>query len=640
MTTGYAETYQRSLAQPEEFWAEAAGAIDWERRWDAVLDRSRPPFTRWFPGARLNTCWNALDRHVAAGHGDRLALIWDSPVSGQIERFTYQELRDRVARFAGVLARLGVKAGERVLIYMPMVPEAAIAMLACARIGAIHSVVFGGFAAHELATRIDDARPRVILAASCGIETDRIIPYKPLLDAAIAEARAKPQASIVLQRPMCRAELVPGRDHDWHELEAAARPADCVPVGAADPLYILYTSGTTGVPKGVVRDNGGHAVALHWSLRNVYGVKPDEVFWTASDVGWVVGHSYIVYAPLLLGCTTVMYEGKPVGTPDAGAFWRVIAQHGVRVFFTAPTAFRAIKREDPEGRLIRGHDLSRFRALFLAGERSDPPTLAWAEEHLSVPVIDHWWQTETGWPIGGNCLGIERLPVKHGSCTRAVPGWDVRVLDASAIGEAREMQPGAIGALAVKLPMPPGALTSLWQADDRFVGSYMSAFPGFYQTADAGFIDRDGYIWVMSRTDDIINVAGHRLSTGGMEEVLAAHPDVAECAVMGVADPLKGQVPLGLLVLKAGVARPPEAIESEVVQLVRERIGPVASFKTALVVARLPKTRSGKILRGTVRSIADGEDYRMPATIDDPLILDEIKEALARAGYGGHPAAV
>jgi propionyl-CoA synthetase len=631
---GYREIYRHSLERPEEFWAEAAQAIDWERRWDRVLDDSRPPFYRWFPGARLNTCWNALDRHVIAGHGDRLALIWDSPVAGEIARFTYRELRDRVAGFAGVLAGLGVKTGDRVLIYMPMVPEAVVAMLASARIGAIHSVVFGGFAAHELATRIDDARPRAVVSASCGIETDRIIPYKPLLDAAIAEARAKPEAAIVLQRPMCRAELVPGRDHDWCELEATTRPADCVPVAAADPLYILYTSGTTGVPKGVVRDNGGHAVALHWSLRHVYGLEPGEVFWTASDVGWVVGHSYIVYAPLLLGCTTIMYEGKPVGTPDAGAFWRIVEQHGVRVFFTAPTAFRAIRREDPEGRLIRTRDLSRFRALFLAGERCDPPTLAWAEEHLRVPVVDHWWQTETGWPIGGNCLGIERLPVKHGSCTRAVPGWDVRVLDAERVGEAKELKPGEIGALAVKLPLPPGALTTLWQADDRFVGSYLSAFPGYYQTADAGFIDGDGYIWVMSRTDDIINVAGHRLSTGAMEEVLAAHPDVAECAVMGVADTLKGQVPLGLLVLKAGVARPSEAIEREAVALVRERIGPVASFKAALVVARLPKTRSGKILRGTIRKIADGEEYGVPATIDDPTILDEIKAALTRAGYG------
>ncbi|MGE0258093.1 MAG: propionyl-CoA synthetase [Alphaproteobacteria bacterium] len=630
---GYAETYRRSLDRPDEFWAEAAEAIAWERRWDRVLDDSNPPFYRWFAGARLNTCWNALDRHVAAGHGERIALIWDSPVTGSIDRFTYREMRDRTARVAGMLSGLGVKTGDRVLIYMPMVPEAAIAMLACARIGAVHSVVFGGFAAHELATRIDDARPRVVLAASCGVEVNRVVPYKPLLDAAIAEARAKPEACVILQRPICDADLAPGRDHDWRELEAAARPADCVPVAATDPLYILYTSGTTGVPKGVVRDNGGHAVALAWSMRNIYGVRPDEVFWTASDVGWVVGHSYIVYGPLIHGCTSVMYEGKPVGTPDAGAFWRVIEQHGVRVFFTAPTAFRAIKREDPQGELIRAHDLSQFRALFLAGERADPPTVAWAEEVLRVPVIDHWWQTETGWPIGANCLGIEKLPVKHGSCTRAVPGWDVRVLDAEAIGEARELKRGEIGALAVKLPLPPGALPTLWQQDERFEQSYLSAYPGYYQTADAGFIDEDLYLHVMTRTDDIINVAGHRLSTGGIEEVVAAHPDVAECAVMGVADPLKGQVPLGLVVLKAGAARPEETVADEVVALVRERIGPVASFKTALVVDRLPKTRSGKILRGTMRRIADGEEYRMPATIDDPAILGEIEAALTRAGY-------
>jgi propionyl-CoA synthetase len=633
MPTGYAETYRRSLERPEEFWAEAAEAIDWERRWDRVLDDSRPPFYRWFAGGRLNTCWNTLDRHVAAGRGERTALIWDSPVTGQIARFTYRELRDAVARLAGALTALGVVKGDRVLIYMPMVPEAAMAMLACARIGAIHSVVFGGFAAHELATRIDDATPRVILSASCGIEVNRIVAYKPLLDAAIAEARVKPEHCVILQRPMCHADLIAGRDHDWHELMDAARPADCVPVLATDPLYILYTSGTTGVPKGVVRDNGGHAVALHWSLRNIYGVNPDEVFWTASDVGWVVGHSYIVYAPLLLGCTTVMYEGKPVGTPDAGAFWRVIEQHRVRVFFTAPTAFRAIKREDPEGRLIRGRDLTEFRALFLAGERADPPTVAWAEEQLRIPVIDHWWQTETGWPIAANCLGIERLPVKHGSATRAVPGWDVRVLDAEAEGTARELAPGKIGALVIKLPLPPGALPTLWLADDKFVAAYLSAFPGFYQTADAGLIDRDGYIHVMTRTDDIINVAAHRLSTGEIEEVLAAHPDVAECAVIGVADALKGQVPLGLLVLKAGVARPPSEVENEAVQLVRDRIGPVASFKTALVVAGLPKTRSGKILRGTMRKIAEGEDYPLPATIDDPAALGEINRALAAAGY-------
>jgi propionyl-CoA synthetase len=631
--TGYAETYRRSLERPEEFWAQAAEAIDWERRWDRVLDASRPPFFRWFAGGRLNTCWNAVDRHVAAGRGERVALIWDSPVTGQIRRFTYRELRDEIARLAGVLAGLGVVKGDRVLIYMPMVPEAAFAMLACARIGAVHSVVFGGFAAHELATRIDDAKPRVILSASCGIEVNRIVPYKPLLDAAIAEARAKPEHCVILQRPMCRAELVPARDHDWHELAAVARPAECVPVLATDPLYILYTSGTTGIPKGVVRDNGGHAVALHWSLRNIYCVQPDDVFWTASDVGWVVGHSYIVYAPLLLGCTTVMYEGKPVGTPDAGAFWRVIEEHRVRVFFTAPTAFRAIKREDPDGKLIRSRNLVHFRALFLAGERADPPTVAWAEQHLGIPVIDHWWQTETGWPIAANCLGIERLPVKHGSATRAVPGWDIRVLDAEA-ATVRELAAGDIGALAIKLPLPPGALTTLWQADDNFVGSYMQAFPGFYQTADAGFIDEDGYIHVMTRTDDIINVAAHRLSTGEIEEVLAAHPDVAECAVIGVADALKGQVPLGLLVLKASVERPTDQVEREAVELVRDRIGPVASFKTALVVAGLPKTRSGKILRSTMRRIADGEDYPVPATIDDPAILDEITEALVKAGYG------
>ena len=631
---GYAETHRRSIERPEEFWAEAAAAIDWERRWDRVLDRSRPPFYRWFAGARLNTCWNALDRHVAAGCGERTALIWDSPVTGQVATFTYREMRDRVARLPGVLVGLGVGKGDRVLIYMPMVPEAAMAMLACARIGAIHSVVFGGFAAHELATRIDAARPRVVVSASCGIEPSRIVPYKPLLDAAIAEAKSKPEHCVVLQRPMCHADLVAGRDHDWEELAAVARPADCVPVLATDPLYILYTSGTTGVPKGVVRDSGGHAVALYWSMRNIYGLQPDEVFWTASDVGWVVGHSYIVYAPLLYGCTTVMYEGKPVGTPDAGAFWRVIAQHEVRVFFTAPTAFRAIKREDPDGALIRRHKLGKFRALFLAGERADPPTVAWAEQQLGVAVIDHWWQTETGWPIAANCLGIEQLPVKHGSATRPVPGWDVRVLDAESEGEARELSAGEIGALAVKLPLPPGALPSLWEADDHFMQTYLQTFPGFYQTADAGFIDEDGYISVMTRTDDIINVAGHRLSTGGIEEVLAAHPDVAECAVIGVADVLKGQVPLGLLVLKAGAARAAAEIEREAVALVRERIGPVASFYTALVVAGLPKTRSGKILRGTMRKIADGEAYPMPATIDDPAVLKEIEEALRESGYG------
>jgi propionyl-CoA synthetase len=509
------------------------------------------------------------------------------------------------------------------------VPEAVMAMLACARIGAIHSVVFGGFAAPELATRIDDAKPKAILSASCGVEAQRVIPYKPLLDQAIELAKAKPGACMILERPMAKAPLTAGRDHDWHDLVARAKPADCVAVDATDPLYILYTSGTTGIPKGVVRDNGGHAVALAWSLRYVYGLEPGEVFWTASDIGWVVGHSYIVYAPLILGCTTVLYEGKPVGTPDAGAFWRVIAEHGVSVMFTAPTAFRAIKREDPDGALIRQYDLAQFRTLFLAGERADPPTVQWAEQQLKVPVIDHWWQTETGWPITANCRGLEKLPVKHGSSTKPVPGWDLRVLGP----DGQEVKRGEIGALSLKLPLPPGALPTLWNADERFIQSYLKEYPGYYQTADAGYVDEDGYVFVMTRTDDIINVAGHRLSTGGIEEVLAAHPDVAECAVIGVADQLKGQVPLGFLVLKAGARRAPEQVAAEAVKLVRERIGPVASFKTAIVVPRLPKTRSGKILRGTMRRIADGEDYKMPATIDDPAILAEIAETLKSAGY-------
>jgi propionyl-CoA synthetase len=629
MTSRYAEAYRRSLADPEGFWAEAAEAIDWEKRWDQVLDQSNPPFYLWFKGGRLNTCHNALDRHVAQGRGEQLALIYDSPVSGQIQRFTYRELRDRVAQLAGALRGLGVEKGDRVLIYMPMVPEAAMAMLACARLGAIHSVVFGGFAAPELATRIDDAKPKVILSASCGIEVQRVIPYKPLLDQAIELAQFKPRACVILQRPMAEAPLTAGRDHDWQEWVAKARPADCVSVDATDPLYILYTSGTTGIPKGIVRHHGGHAVALYWSMANIYGLKPGEVFFTASDVGWVVGHSYIVYAPLIYGCTSVLYEGKPVGTPDAGAFWRVISQHGVSVMFTAPTAFRAIKREDPDGKLIRKYDLAKFRALFLAGERADPPTVEWAEQQLKVPVIDHWWQTETGWPITANCLGIEKMPVKPGSSTKPVPGWDLRVLGP----EGQELKRGEIGALCLKLPLPPGALPTLWHADERFVQSYLADYPGYYHTADAGYIDEDGYVFVMTRTDDIINVAGHRLSTGGIEEVLAAHPDVAECAVIGVADALKGQVPIGFLVLKAGAARPPAQVAEEAVKLVRERIGPVASFKTAMVVQRLPKTRSGKILRGTMRRIADGEEYKMPATIDDPAILGEIADTLKGAGY-------
>ena len=630
MTRRYEEVYRRSLADPEGFWAEAAEAIDWERRWDQVLDRSRAPFYLWFRGARLNTCWNALDRHVERGRAEQTALIYDSPVTGQIKKFTYRELRDAVARLAGALVGLGVGKGDRVLIYMPMVPEAAMAMLACARIGAIHSVVFGGFAAPELATRIDDAKPKVILSASCGIEVQRVIPYKPLLDHAIELASAKPSACVILQRPMQQAPLLEGRDRDWQELTAKARPADCVPVAATDPLYILYTSGTTGVPKGIVRHNGGHAVALHWSMANIYGVKPGETWWTASDVGWVVGHSYIVYAPLIYGATSILFEGKPVGTPDAGVFWRIIAEHSAVALFTAPTAFRAIKREDPEGVLMRKHDLSKFRGLFLAGERADPPTVEWAQAQLKVPVIDHWWQTETGWPITANPAGIELMPIKPGSSTKPMPGWDLRVLDP----EGHEVKRGEIGALVAKLPLPPGTLPTLWNADDRFVQSYLREFPGYYETADAGYIDADGYVYVMTRTDDIINVAGHRLSTGGIEEVLASHPDVAECAVIGVNDSLKGQVPLGFLVLKAGVKKGSQEIASEAVGLVRERIGPVASFKTAIVVQRLPKTRSGKILRGTMRKIADGEEYRMPATIDDPAILGEIAESLKSAGYG------
>ena len=614
----YAETHARSLRDPEGFWGEVAEGIHWDRRWSRVLDASRAPFYRWFAGGRLNTCFNALDRHVEAGRGAQPALIYDSPMTAQVRSFTFAQLKDVVARFAGVLKAHGVAKGDRVVLYMPMVPEAAIAMLACARIGAIHSVVFGGFAARELATRLDDAKPKLIVAASCGLEPGRIVPYKPLLDEAIGLASAKPERCVIVQRPQSRAELQPGRDLDWEEAMAGARPASCVPVEATDPLYILYTSGTTGQPKGVVRDTGGHAVALTWSMKAVYGVDAGEVFWAASDVGWVVGHSYIVYAPLLRGCTTVLYEGKPVGTPDAGAFWRVIAQHKVAALFTAPTAFRAIKREDPQGAEIGKYDLSRFRTLFLAGERSDPDTLRWAEEKLKVPVIDHWWQTETGWAIAANCMGIEPLPVKHGSPTKAVPGWDVRVLDA-------EGKPAA--------PIAPGTLPTLWNADERYRKSYLDRFPGFYETADAGMIDVDGYIYVMARTDDIINVAGHRLSTGAMEEVLASHPDVAECAVIGVADPIKGQVPLGFLVLKAGVKRPPAEIEAEAVRLVREKIGPVAAFKTATVVKRLPKTRSGKILRGTMQKIADSEVWRMPATIDDPAILDEIRASLERVGY-------
>jgi propionyl-CoA synthetase len=629
MSGKFRAVYERSLKAPEQFWGEAAEAIHWSRKWEKVLDDSRPPFYRWFAGGELNTCYNALDRHIEQGRANQLALVYDSPVTSTVATFTYGDLRDRVARFAGALLNLGVARGDRVILYMPMIPEAIMAMLACARIGAIHSVVFGGFAPRELATRIDDAKPKLVISASCGIEVNRVIPYKPLLDEAIRLSSHKPARCIIVERPQARATLVEGRDLLWEKALEGAPPADCVPVAATDPLYVLYTSGTTGQPKGIVRDNGGHAVALRWSMPNIYGVQPGEVYWAASDVGWVVGHSYIVYAPLLNGNTTVMFEGKPVGTPDAGAFWRVIAQHGVSVFFTAPTAFRALKREDPNGEHLRKYDLSRFRTLFLAGERCDPDTLLWAQRQLQRPVIDHWWQTETGWPTAANPMGIEPLPVKPGSPTVAMPGYDVRVLDE----QGRELPPDQIGAIAIKLPLPPGCLPTLWNADERYVSAYLSTYPGYYLTGDAGFRDADGYLYVMSRIDDIINVAGHRLSTGAMEEAIASHPDVAECAVLGAADELKGEVPLGFIVLKAGVQRPPEQIVQEVVQLVREKIGPVAAFRTATVVQRLPKTRSGKILRGTMKRIADGTEYSAPATIDDPAILDEIAEALKKVGY-------
>ena len=629
MAGTFEQVYAHAKADPEGFWAAAAEALDWDKKWDKVLDDSAAPFYRWFPGGRLNTCHNALDRHVETGRADQLALIHDSPVTGKVKTFTYRELRDDVALFAGALAARGVRHGDRVIIYMPMVPEAAIAMLACARLGAVHSVVFGGFAANELAVRIDDCTPRVIVSASCGIEGSRVIAYKPLLDEAIDLATHKPEFCIILQRPEQRASMIDGRDADWRAASAAAEPHPCVSVAATDLLYILYTSGTTGQPKGVVRDNGGHAVALHWTMKNIYGVEPGEAFWAASDVGWVVGHSYIVYAPLLHGNTSLLYEGKPVGTPDAGAFWRVISEHKVAAMFTAPTAFRAIKKEDPRGERIGDYDLSHFRTLFLAGERTDPDTLHWAEDKLGVPVIDHWWQTETGWSICANCIGIEQLPIKEGSPTKPVPGMDVRVVDEN----NQEVKAGVIGALVIKLPLPPGTFPSLWNAKERFIEAYLEEFPGYYKTADAGYIDEDGYVYVMARTDDIINVAGHRLSTGGMEEVLAAHADVAECAVIGVADALKGQLPLGFLVLNSGVTRPHEEIVAEVIAMVRERIGPVAAFKMATVVNTLPKTRSGKILRGTMQKIADSEDHKVPATIDDPAALDEITQSLVALGY-------
>jgi len=623
----YAEEFDRSIADPESFWGDAARAIDWYREPSVILDSSNPPFYRWFSDGELNTCYNALDRHVRDGRGDQAALIYDSPVTGTSRRYTYRELLDQVARFAGVLQGLGVTKGDRVVIYLPMIPEAAISMLACARIGAIHSVVFGGFAAPELAARIDDAAPKVVVTASCGIEGSRVLEYKPMLDRAIELATSKPDRCVILQRPQAEAPMVVGRDIDWAQAVEGAKPADCVPVKATDPLYILYTSGTTAKPKGVVRDNGGHAVALRWTMENLYDIRPGEVFWAASDVGWVVGHSYIVYAPLLAGCTTIMYEGKPVGTPDAGAFWRVISEYGVKALFTAPTAFRVIKKEDPDGKLSRNYDLSGMKYLFLAGERLDPETYRWAKELLGIPVIDHWWQTETGWAIAGDPMGLEALPTKPGSPTVPMPGYDVHILDA----DSNEVEPGVTGEIVMRLPLPPGCLSTLWHDDDRFIDSYLLRHGGAYVTGDGGYRDQDGYLYVMGRIDDVINVAGHRLSTGQMEEVLASHPAVAECAVIGVHDPVKGEVPRGFVTLKAGVDTDPAILTAEMVALIRERIGPVAGLRRVDVVEALPKTRSGKILRKTMRGIANGQDEPVPSTIDNPTALSALRPVLIRA---------
>jgi propionyl-CoA synthetase len=625
----YKDVYQNWQQDPEAFWMQAAKAIDWVKPPSKALFDDNAPYYEWFKDAEVNTCYNALDRHVLAGNGERVALIYDSPVTGVKSKTTYSEMLDQVARFAGALQARGVTKGDRVVIYMPMVPEAVVAMLACSRIGAIHSVVFGGFAANELATRIDDATPKAIIAASCGVEPGRVVAYKPLLDGAIELASHKPEFCVVLQRDMERCDLVAGRDHDWHDFQHGAAPADCVPVSGDHPVYVLYTSGTTGQPKGVIRPTAGHLVALYWSMKNIYDIDPGDVFWAASDVGWVVGHSYICYGQLIQGSTSILFEGKPVGTPDAGTFWRVISEYNVKALFTAPTAFRAIKRVDPEGELLKQYDLSCLKILFLAGERTDPDTLHWAEDQLNVPVIDHWWQTETGWPIAANPMGIEALPVKEGSPSVPMPGYDVRIL--SDAGD--EMPAGELGAIVLKLPLPPGTLPSLWHADERYKSSYLTTFKGYYETGDAGYVDEDGYLYIMARTDDVINVAGHRLSTGAMEEILAGHPDVAECAVIGVADRLKGQLPMGFLCLNAGVSRDRADVIAECVALMRAKIGPVAAFKLALVVERLPKTRSGKILRGTMVSIADGKPYKMPATIDDPVILDEITAALKTIGY-------
>lgn len=628
----YQAVYDKWKSNPENFWEEAAQDIDWFSLWDKVFDKDQGIYGRWFTGATCNTCYNAIDRHVDNGRANQDALIYDSPITNSKRTYTYAQLKEEVQALAAVLKDKGVTKGDRVIIYMPMVPQAAISMLACARIGAVHSVVFGGFAASELATRLNDAQPKMIISASCGVEPNRLVSYKPLLDEAIELAKAKPQSTLILQREQQICDLIEGRDFDYAQLVKAHIDAgttvECVPVASTDPLYILYTSGTTGEPKGVVRDNGGHMVALMWSMKAIYNVEPGEVYWAASDVGWVVGHSYIVYGPLLNGSTTIIFEGKPIGTPDAGTFWRVIEEHNVTTLFTAPTAFRAIKREDPNGDFIKKYNLSKLRALFLAGERADPDTIEWAQSKLNLPVYDHWWQTETGWTIAGNPVGLGALPVKLGSPTVAMPGYDIQILN----DEGEPVKKGTLGNIVVKLPLPPGNFPTLWNAEDRFKDAYLEEFPNYYKTADAGYIDEDEYLFIMARTDDIINVAGHRLSTGGMEEAIAGHPDVAECAVIGIADKLKGQSPVGFIILNSGVKKSEADIEAEVVKLVREKIGPVAAFKNAVTVERLPKTRSGKILRGTMQKIADGMDWKMPATIEDPAVLDEITQVLKKRG--------